>query len=687
MTTTYPVLTSKVQVCAVDVSVTSAADGLGQAVPYIGVTDAVFVRNQDKNYKIEYKADGGNWTLLDPGKEAVLDLDMSVSALRLRLANLSPSGVPVQIGYAPRPAGVYIPDAGGDKEFFNDGASAYSLSVSQDRQKIVTRGSRVIDWRVGTYTDSGASAAISTTIFCPDGSAVAAVNGDGATGATFSNFALVANIGTVGVDSIGIWVMVPSRNTSLKSYRSVPLKLLLAPLAGYSNFITLPFTAVADGRWHFYVLDPYSNTPTGTFVWGDSTNGVIGQVRCRPSADNGVNASAEKGTDPLQSGETVYFGGVYFGPRGRAMAMVRFDDGLSSLVSNKQAVLSSQYVGQSGVTIPAGSYSAYDLVTAFGHKAAAFILTRHIDTTTTFATSAELRQLQTAGWEICFQSHDNPRSSNQLGVRLLGPVGAPMIESSRSMSWVASTGVFTNTGDNLIDSSSPGQGNPITLIGSPPSPFVAGATYWIRALSTTTFALFGNEADSIVNTNRINPAVNGSGTFGWNWRNATTDSTAILADFQQGRAAMAAMGLKGTSYWAPNQGAFDWRCEKAFVASGMRGWFTTHQYVRRSSAGRGAMFSNVIGLNDIITYIPPFATLMTARQTDASTDESTIRSYVQNLCATGTIGQNFHHGFTTANTLLLCHYLDELKLRQDRGELEVALPSRICDVIDNVKID
>lgn len=607
-----------------------------------------------------------------PAEQYVVAYSLSDSEIASIMAR--PASDPVRMAYVMRPR--------------VSGQDAASGAAERDRHSLMnSRGNRVVDWRVGTYTDSGASAAISTTIFCPDGSAVAAVNGDGATGATFSNFALSANIGTIGVDSVGIWVMVPSRNTSLKSFRSVPLKVLIAPLAGFSNFITLPFAAIADGRWHFYVLDPYSNTPTGTFVWGDPTNGVVGQVRCRPSVDNGVNASAEKGADPLQNGETVYFGGIYFGPRAKAMAMVRFDDGLSSLLSNKQATLASPYVGQSGVTVPAGSYSAYDLVTAFGHKAAAFILTRHVDTTPTFATSAELRQLQDAGWEICFQTHENPRSSNQLGVRLLGPAGFPMVESSRSMSWVASTGVFTNTGDNLIDSSSPGQGNPVKLIGTPPAPFDTSTVVWVRALSTTTFAIFSNEADSLANINRINPSADGSGAFGWNWRGATADSSGILADFQQGRAAMAAMGLNGSDYWAPNQGAFDWRCENAFKATNMRGWFTTHQYVRRSAIGMGSMFASAVGLNDIITYIPPFATLMTARQTDASTDETTVRAYVQNLCATGTIGQNFHHGFTGANTLLLCHYLDELKLRQDRGELEVALPSRVCDVIENASID
>lgn len=113
MATLYPTLSAQVQTGAVDVSVTSAAGGAGQTVSYTGVTDSARVWNQDTNHKIEYQVGSGSWVSLDPNKEAVLDIDMSATTIKLRLSEFAPTGRAVQVIYNAKPHGVLVPDAEG----------------------------------------------------------------------------------------------------------------------------------------------------------------------------------------------------------------------------------------------------------------------------------------------------------------------------------------------------------------------------------------------------------------------------------------------------------------------------------------------------------------------------------------------------------------------------------------------
>ena len=563
------------------------------------------------------------------------------------------------------------------------GAVNYAAETSADiYRNAITKGALLCDWR-GTL--SGVSFALDATANCPAGTAVVTIAGDaatdglGAAGASNVNMAVTA-IPTTNLKTVGVWAMCPARNAARKNYRNVPLKMFLSQDATFTNYIICTWNVRADGKWRLYALDLSAGT-NNAFVFGTNT---IGYIRVRASVDQGVLSNALSGTAPLQTAETAYIGGVFTGPKAKAMAMVRFDDGLSNLNSISPGFnFVAPYVGQSGVTVPTGLYSALKLVSMFGLKAACFILTKYVGTSAVFASQADYMALQNAGWEICWQTHNNPVSASNAGVRLLGPFGLPWFAAASNS--YATDGTITTIAVNDFAVTGSGQGTPIQLVGSPPSPLATGVTYWVRQLTTTTHKLHYTEADSLAATNTITFASASSATWGWNFAGASADASAINAEFASGLAAMSALGLNGAKYWAPNQGAFDAVSEDAYYANGFIAMFPTNELVTAPPIGKSSQYPAANGLGVNISHLPTFAVTQSAFQTDTfGATEAQARAYVQNLCTNGAIGQNFHHSPTNANSLVLAAYLDELKLRQDRGEIEVAVPSRIARYAANV---
>lgn len=553
-----------------------------------------------------------------------------------------------------------------------------------DQRRLMSQGTLLCDWISGTI--SGASYTVDTTSNSPYGAGVVTIAGestvDGTTGASGNAYvdSTTATIDTSRLKTVGIWVRVPARNPARKNYRNVPLKLLLAQSNTFSNYLQLTFNARADGKWHFYTLDITASTNI-SFTLGTNT---IGYLRVRASIDQGVSDNSAQGTASLQLGETAYLGGIVLNPKIKAMAMIRFDDMLESLKTVTTFVLTAPFVGASGVTVPTGSYSAYDLVTAFGHKATSFILTRYIGHGSPFETVANLKLMQAEGWEICFQTHYNGVSTLSEGDRLLGPLGYAWFPAASNI--YATSGTITTTTNNFT--TSPGQGNPIILTGSPPSPLVTGTVYWAHPISSTTHRLYATEADALAQTSPITFATNSSATWGWRHGYSANDSTAITANMAAGKAAMAAAGLNGFNHWAPNQGAHDVYLEDAFYETGFDTCFAVEIGVDAAGLGISSQFNPVLGLNDMNTHLPTFFTTLSAFQTDTvGKTEAGARAYVQKLCMAGGIGSNVHHSPSNANTLVLCAYLDELKLRQDAGELEVATPSRIARYISNISFN
>lgn len=553
-------------------------------------------------------------------------------------------------------------------------------AVDADRYlRLVSSGVRIFDWRT---TLSHAGTSVSSTNYSPDGSVVIELPGDGATGANYCTTSLAADLTTAGVSTIGVWVRVPARSSGLKGYLGVPLKLMVAPAAGFGggNFCTLPFMARADGKWRFYVFGVSRSNASGSWVWGTSG---LGTVRVRASVDNGVSASALNGTDPLQVGEKAYIGGVWLNPRTKAAAIIRFDDGMANLNRLQQATLSSDFVGSSGVTVPAGNYTAKQLCDLFGFRGSAFVLTRHVDTSSTFATSGELRALQDAGWDICFQTHYNPRSTDGKGARLMGPAGVGWV--ALASHGYATNGQITFAAAHTFDGGSSGQSNMVEFTGAPPSPLTTGTQYWARVVSTTIATMHPTEADALANTNAITFASAGSATFAVNHWRATADKAGELEEMTLGKAAMQAFGFRAWQCWAPNQGAWSAPLEEAFSALGFRAMFPTNADTNHGFAsGHCTMLPSGVNISGQgYTTIPLYAITQSAYQTDGvGASQAAARSYVSGLCAVGGLGQNYHHNFDASNTLVLCAYLDELKLRQDAGEIDVVTASRMRAIVD-----
>ncbi len=565
----------------------------------------------------------------------------------------------------------------------NSPGAVSGAGVSYPANWVRNTGQLICDWR-GTLSGTGYS--LDATASCPAGTAVIGIAGDATTDGTGNpgNNACTMSFtaaSSVGLQTVGVWMCVAKRNSARKNYRNVPVKLLLSVDNTFAKFFTLGWNARADGKWHYYILDVAYASNSG-FTFGTDT---IGCARVRASIDTGVTASALTGTAPLQVGETAFFGGITLNPRGQAMALVRFDDMMINLYSRKDWVVASQYSGVSGVVVPAGSYSAYDLLNFYGLVGSCFILTKYLNNggSQYFESIPGLQALQNAGWEICAQTHANPVSASNLGARLLGPAGINWF--AQAVNNHATDGTVTTIAVNDIAAGT-GQGTPVTLTGTPPAPLAAGGTYWIRAFSTTTAKFYPTEADSLANTNAITFPSAGAATWGWSFAGATSDATAINNEFATMINAMKAAGLNGWMHWAPNQGAFDATMEEAFYANGMASGWSIGYGPLGQLLGVVSQSNPSLVLNNYISHLPTFAVTLDAYGTDAGgATEANARAFVQKLCKYGAIGQNYHHNANNVPVLLA--YLDELKYRQDRGEIVVTTPSKVVAALKQLRLD
>lgn len=391
-----------------------------------------------------------------------------------------------------------------------------------------------------------------------------------------------------------------------------------------------------------------------------------------------------------QATEAVQVGPIYRDPAGKAFAYVRFDDCLIDQYVARQT-LSTSFVGQSGITLATGAYSAKDVVSAFGLKANLFILTGCVGKANgSFMSVAQMRDLQdTYGWDVCFQTHANPASLNNLGARLLGPFG---------YSWSKNTGTSIASVDTTADTITttaahqmltPATGNaglqaqPIMMTGAAlPAPLDTATVYWPRPTTTAAFQLHPTEADAAANTNRIDLTTTGTpASFGYRYSGSAADSSAILADFRAGQALMKSWGFAGWRYYASNQGGVDYATVQAMMTLragdelrlylGTQGntGATSSGYVARAGWGYTAAGYGFVGGGQIGTPMGDACTFPTGFATESSTEQA-ARDYIDSLVLRGAVGGNYHHFFSTEATLrALCAYCDQIALRRNQGLL------------------
>lgn len=484
--------------------------------------------------------------------------------------------------------------------------------------------------------------------------------------------ALGTAVPIAGIDAIGFWARAV-RNSDSAGFTSCKI-LISESTSGFTTFGELPFAIRSDGKWRFYTVPL-----VGLFTAG-VTISAIGRVRIRES--DGV---AGDGRPLMSGGDFAQFGAFRINPRGSSTMFVRLDDGLDNLVSNKTALLASQFTGISGVTIPQGSYSVVELLDAFGFKGNAFVLTDFVGKKG-FATWEQLRYLQDQkGWSICVQAAANPVSNSGDGARLLGPLGFNLHGTPGDVASVSAS-VFTLAGsrpDSIggTTGSVLGVGGvqpfPVIVNGTPPAPLVAGNTYYALRRGVRQFSLHSVPVGtSPADDSQGLITITGSDTSQMTLRYAgsSNDESAIANDYRRAQDALQANGLTGGNHLALNQGGFDVYVEKAIVQRGFKSCQTT---ARHSSFI--PTFGGFVALTRASVILTPatngisgttasgvFSTI-TIIQSDGVPTAAQMRQFVANCAKFGSVGANYHHGTTASNTLVLLAYLDHLKMCADVG--------------------
>jgi hypothetical protein len=388
----------------------------------------------------------------------------------------------------------------------------------------------------------------------------------------------------------------------------------------------------------------------------------------------------------MQAGDSVQFGALYRDPVSKAFLGVSFDDGTKHQVE-ATTQLTTDFVGISGITVPAGFYSMCDLAERFGLRSTLFVLTRHVGQPGGFATVAQLLAMQARGHLIALQTHANPLDGNNAGMRLLGPYGyyvQDFVYGSVAGD-SANNKLTTGSAHKVIRVNSGGlygdQGYPVQMFGTNlPAPLDTVTKYWLAELNANDLRVYLTEADSMAGTNPVVLTSNGTnGNWGYRYWGSAPDSSAILADFRAGQALLQQWGFNGWRHLALNQGGWDAHVEEAcrilqeegslLTVRGTQGntGAASASFFPRSPAG---YFGGAVGSatnTQLGTSLSEVFNLPVALDTDAAV-QATSQAYVQAICAAGAIGFSYHHH--QANTTKMaqqCAYYDAVAYARDLG--------------------
>lgn len=580
------------------------------------------------------------------------------------------------------------------------GIELSAAGVAVDVEKTKTTSSTEFYSGIGTQvlfdlsTSTGASGTGTQRIAdgsaaCPDPAYPTSVMQIGPSG--IIDQALSAAVPSAGIDSIGFWARA-TRSSDGEKFASCKI-LISDSIAGFTNFGVLPFAVRADGKWRYHTV-PMSSLAVGGGAWTIASD--IGRIRFREG-----DAVATTGRPLMAGNGRVQFGAVRTNPRGKAAMLVRFDDGLDNLRSNKIAVLASEYVGSSGITIPAGSYSFLDLLNYFGFPGNAYVLTDLVGNAG-FETWSGLQSLQAAGWSVCVQAAANPLSQTSDGARLLGPIGYNLHMTPGDVASVSSS-VFTLAGtrpDSIGGTSgyvSAGgvQSFPVQVLGTPPAPLVSGQVYYALRRGVRTFSLHTvpvglSPQDDSAGLVIITESDTSQMTL--RYAGSANDATAIAADYSRAQAALIAHGLTGYKHIAFNQGAYDKYVEEAVISCGFRSSQTTGLRTEfiPTIAGHVAIGSANVATTPLTngrvgTVVSGAFSIISVIQTDGSPTALDVRNFVADCVKYGSVGANYHHN--TNNLPVLLAYLDQCKIFSDVGLLDVVnietLQRRISNSVRN----
>lgn len=500
-----------------------------------------------------------------------------------------------------------------------------------------------------------------------------------ASNAAIYDYVPAAPLSLVDARTLGVWLRAPARVDGAP-YSGLKI-LFCESSANFTTFGQCVITLRADGKWRFYVFNP-ADTSVGAGSWTVATQ--VARIRFR-EIDSGSSTNRPR----MSSGDAIYIGAIRTNPKQRAIAMVRFDDNYLAQIT--AAAIGGAFVGNSGVTIADGSYSFRELVSAFGFAATSYILTDLVGASG-FMSVSDLRTLQdTYGWDIAFQTKANPCSYANAGLRMLGPLGYALVPLNTVTNVNTTTGVLTTSmTDHLIGGSATGQPFPLEFFGSNlPGGVTAGVKYYAYRINATTFTIHTSAAGSWDGaTDKLIPTTAGTyANFGARYWGSANDSSAILADFQDGTDWMQAQGFNAYRHFALNQGAWDTYTEEAFIDFG---GFDTAWTISLGNAASMPVFDSAENLavgtlaNGYMNRGCLYASWMnicSAYGTDSTQSESTTRAYVRTLVRNGWVGGNFHHVQTMSANKNLLWFLDECKVWSDKGMLDVLTVSQAWERI------
>ena len=471
-----------------------------------------------------------------------------------------------------------------------------------------------------------------------------------------------------GITSILVQVKAPLRPIP-EQY--VTFRVRLCSDSSGANWYGMTMLCPADGKEHWLMGTNFA-AQQGTFVVGTST---ITHVMVEDRNDR-----ANLSYDGLQPGEVMFIGQVFLNPRGRAKAFIRFDDGPSTLFTTGTSFLAD------GVT---QSWTSQTLLRRFGFRGNVALSAGRIGTTNPavqWETWNGIRALYDDGWDMCVQSFSEPADNAQNGARLLGPLGF----QQRAIASV-DTAANTITAAGAHNFAPAGDYNPFPgeFIGpNLPAPLTERTLYYLRQTSATAFTVHTTLADGVTGANPVDITTTGNpATSFYRFFGSDGDDSAIYADYLACRQAIIANGVPGCDdVVCINQGAGDF-----YVATALRRFGARLVIGTTGSAGGANNIGARLALGESGDVRsagtqaiggPMLAGLGGCVQTDGTPTEAQVRQYVQTCVAAGAVFGNYHHSITASNGLVLAAYLDELRIQQNAGLVDVCTLSEIRDYLE-----
>lgn len=453
--------------------------------------------------------------------------------------------------------------------------------------------------------------------------------------------------------SVGIWVKNPGtrvldfrvRFWNVGGTRSVSYGGSIRPGRGW-QFMTLSGKATVAGNWT---------------IGADA----IGSVRVEQT-DAGPNGA-------WVDGDELRFGAVYADIKARPRFMLTFDDVPANVI--RPFALSA--------SAPVSGRSAKQMLDYYGFRGTVYVVPNLVGGVSTNVTASELQELIASGWAIGSHSATHPIDAIGAGLRLLGPYGyqrslavGNLTANCRVTSTTAATDVFACEANHNMS-----VGSKLEFVGTAPTGFSTGVTYYVTAPSGSTFKLASSAGNANAGT-AIDVTSDWSGTAEWRWPGSAPDDSAIYADLKGGIDGLTALGIRGHEFFmALPQGGWDHYVRSAVESLGIR-----HTRGISSTAANHRSIHIGYPTGGSVSSTPFWAPGWPEQADAISTDQSftlvQAKDYVDECITFGYTGANYHHSSSDSPDVL-DGLLAYLKTKSDAGLIDVVT---VWDLADELRL-